>query len=323
MTHLSFFGAAKIRAAVLVEQNKTVEAREQMLTATRHCAQYADIMDAQYIGADMQRSYHFKTWHQLDSAVQRDLTDLGGPVTIDAAKPYPWVRIVSPLHLAEIKAPADVTVDINAAAADQKPVKVELRDNGQLIHTATASTFTHTLKGISTGDHTLTARVIDPNGATKEHAITITAFDSKTKDSLPWKEEFNLPDKATTDEGRTSWTATRSKGVFEVRDNALFVNQKGDEGTLRTGEIDIASGPVNISLDVTSQGGVDDGDHVKLYQIVDGGKEQLIGGIKGKDKMPAVISGTASGKKLVLIIRAKVSSEDEVFNIDNLSVTPR
>jgi len=322
MAHLSLFGAAKVRAAVLLEQDKPVEARDHLLTATQHWTQYADVMDALYIGADMQRNFHFKTWHQLDAAVLRDLTDLGGPVTVDAANPHPWVRIVSPLHLQEIKAPANLTVTINAAA-DDKPVKVELRDNGQLIHTSSECSFTHTLKAIPTGDHVLTARVIDPTGATKEHAINIAVFDTKTKDSLPWKEEFTLSHQTTSDDGKTSWTATRSQGVFEVRENALFLNDKGDEGTFRTGEIDIASSPVDISLEITSQGGVDKGDYVRLYQILDGGKEKLIGEIKGKPSEPAMIQGTANGKKLVLVIRAKVSSEDEALVIDNLKVTAR
>jgi len=252
----------------------------------------------------------------------RDLTGLGGPVTVDVANPYPWVRIVSPFHLQEVKGPADVAVTINAAA-DQERVKVELRDNGQLIHTSTKRSFTHTLKGITTGDHALTARVMDPSGATKEHAITIAVFDNKTKDSLPWKEEFNLANQATFDDAKTSWTASRSQGVFEVRENALVINDKGDEGTFRTGEIELSSSPVDISLDVTSQGGVDQGDYVRLYQILDGGKEKLIGEIKGKESDATSIRGTATGTKLVLVIRARVSSEDEVFVIDNLKVTNR
>ncbi|OYW74433.1 MAG: hypothetical protein B7Z37_17875, partial [Verrucomicrobia bacterium 12-59-8] len=153
MAHLSLFGAAKIRAAVLLEQNKPIETRDHLLTATRHWMLYADVMDELYIGADMQRNFHFKTWHQLDTAVLRELTDLGGPVSVDIANPYPWVRIVSPLHLQEIKSPADVTVTINAAAADQKPVEVELRDNGQLIQTSTERTFSYTLKASAPGDH--------------------------------------------------------------------------------------------------------------------------------------------------------------------------
>jgi hypothetical protein len=179
------------------------------------------------------------------------------------------------------------------------------------------------LSSITTGDHALTARVTDADGATKEHAISVTAFDSKNKDSLPWREEFTLANRTTADDGRTSWKATRSAGIFEVRNNALFINGKADEGIFRTGEMDISPGPVDISLEVTTQGGVDNGDYVRLYQIVDGGSEKLIGELKGKQDKPAVLRGTARGRKLVLVIRAKVSSDDEVFLMDNLKVSHR
>jgi hypothetical protein len=323
MVHLSLVGSFKLRAAIAKEQSKPHEARHHMLTAYRHWIQYADIMDANYIGVDMQRNHHFKSWHQLDAEVLRDLTDLGGPVFVDTAKPYPWVRIVIPADLQEIKAPAEISVSINSAAADQKPVKVELRDNGQLIHTSTEFSFTHSLKNVTAGEHRLIARVIDSSGATQEHAVTVVIFDSSTKDKLPWKEEFNFASGTSSDDGRTSWTAARSKGIFEVRDNALVINGKGNEGEFYTGEIDIAEEPVDISLDVTTQGGVDNGDYVRLYQRVDSGKEKLIGEIKGKQSNPTKIQGTANGNKLLLIIRAKVSSDDEIFAIDNLNVTTR
>jgi hypothetical protein len=320
MVHLSLFGSFKLRAAIATEQSKAAEARHHMLTAYQHWIQYADIMDANYIGVDMQRNYHFKSWHQLDPEVLRDLTDLGGPVTLDIDKPYPWVRIVTPADLREIKAPADVSVSINAAAADQKPVKVELRDNGQLVHTSAETSFTHSPKSVTAGEHRLIARVIDSSGATQEHAVVFVAFDSSTKDTLPWKEEFNLGNGTTSDDGRTTWAATRSKGIFEIRDNALVINGKGNEGEFYTGDVDIAKGPVEISLDVTAQGGVDNGDYVRLYQCVDGGKEKLIGEIKGKQTAPITLKGTAAGQRLALVIRTSVSSDDESYRFDNIQI---
>jgi hypothetical protein len=322
MSHLALFGATKLRAAVFAEQNKPIEARDQMIAAVRHWKQYADIMDAHYIGADLQRNFHFKTWHQLDAAVQRDLTDLGGPVSVDNAKPYPWVRIVTPLDLQEIKAPVDEIVRINAGAGDKKIERVELWMNGELIKKVTAASFALTIQKLNPGDYTFTARVIDQDGGTKDHSVAITVFDSTTKDSLPWKEEFTLPDQTKSDDGKTSWTATRSKGVFEIKENALFIRGEGNKAEFRTGEIDISKGPVNISLDVTLQGGIEKSDHVRLYQIVDGGQETLLGEVNGK-KHESPIKGTATGQKLVLIIRAEVSSEDEIFIMDNLTVTPR
>ena len=323
MTHLSLFGVAKIRAAVSLEQKKLPETREYLLTAYSHWMKYADIMDAHYIGADMQRNFHFKSWHQLDTDILRELADLGGPMTVDVAHPHPWVRIVSPMDLSEQKGPADVAMQIHASAGDKKLVKVELTNNGKLIQTSTEPTFTHTLKALKAGDYTLTARVIDQEGATKEQSVSVSVFDSETKDSAPWKEEFTFANQTTSDTGKTSWTSTRSKGVFAVQDKALFINDKGDEGIFRTGEIDISKGPVDINLDASSLGGVDGKDYVKLYKIVDGGKEILVGEIKGKQSDVTTMKGAAEGKRLVLIIRAKVSSDDEIYLMDNLKVSYR
>jgi len=318
MTHLSLYGAAKLRAAVMIEQDKSAEARGHLIAAVAQWKQYADIMDAHYIGADMQRNFHFKSWHQLDPKVQGDLTAVGGPISVDFTKPYPWVRIVTPLDLAEVKTPADISVAVNAAAAEGEALRVELLDNGKPVHASTEPSFTQKLS-LSPGDHTLTARITDAAGASQEHIIRIAAFDDQTQDRLPWIETFTLADQTTGDEARTTWTAERSTGIFEVRDSALFLNDKGEEAILRTGEIALAGQRVAISLEVTPQG-TDDRDYVRLYQIVDGGKEELIGAVKGKDK-PTTLTGTAAGRQLTLLIRAKVTSEDEVFIMDNLKVT--
>mgnify|MGYP000048729997 CR=1 FL=1 len=167
------------------------------------------------------------------------------------------------------------------------------------------------------------ADVIARANGTAAAPITFAAYDNQTKDSLPWNEEFTFANQTKSDEGRTSWTTTRSKGVFEVRENALFINDKGDEGEFHTGEIDISKGPVDISLDAWSQGGVDGKDYVRLYKIVDGGKEALVAEIKGKQSEMTTVPGAAEGKRLVLVIRSKVSSGDEIYRMDNLKVRYR
>ena len=50
---------------------------------------------------------------------------------------------------------------------------------------------------------------------------------------------------------------------------------------------------------------------------------KLIGEVRGKEAPTTAIKGTATGKKLVLIIRAEVSSDDEIFLMDNLEVRHR
>lgn len=80
---------------------------------------------------------------------------------------------------------------------------------------------------------------------------------------------------------------------------------------------------VDISLDAWTVGGLDPTDYVKLYKIVDGGKEELIGALNRSHNDGAKIKGTAKGKSLILVIRGKVSASDEVYYIDNLSVIYR
>jgi len=279
-------------------------------------------MDELYVGVDMQRNYHFKSWHQLDADVLRDLTELGGPMAVDCANPHPWVRIVSPNDQSEMTELIDLAVNVNACDGDKKVDRVELRSNGELIKTATQGSFTFTIKGMKAGDYVLSARVFDQQGAVKEHDVSVAVFNSETKDTLPWKEAFTFPDQNAIDIGKTSWTAERTSGVFEVKDNALFANDKGNEGVFRTGEIDISGGLVKLSLQVRSLGGVDNGDYVRFYKIVDGEAETLVGEIKGKQNDLTTLEGTAEGKRLTLVIRVKVSSDDEIYFMDNLKSAP-
>ncbi len=320
MIHLALVGAHKIRAGVAKEQNDLPEARAQMLTAYRHWYKYADLMDSRYIGVDMQRNHHFKSWHQLDPEVLRDLTLLGGPVSLDPTKPYPWVRIHTPANLSEVEEPARVEVKINAAAENNAAVKVELLRNGEVVHSSTETSFSHTLSDLPLGDHTLLARVTDASGARSEHAIALTTFTTTTRNTLPWMEAFSQPDGTTEDSGRSTWIATRKGGKFSVKDQALIINDKGGEGEFRTGEIDISGGPVKISLDLRPQG-VDSRDYVRLYAIVDGGPERQLAEHKEKSDEPATLTASVEGSKLVLVIKAEVTSDDETFHLDNLSVT--
>ena len=147
--------------------------------------------------------------------------------------------------------------------------------------------------------------------------------------SIPWIEDFNLPDGTQSDSGSTAWTATRNQGKFEVKGGALFVNGKGTVGKLETGIIDI-SGSISfgISLDVytvaTGDGMEKQQDYVQLYAAVDGGAEVLIGEVKGELAAPTSIacSGCVSGNQLKLVIYAYVSFGDEWYYMDNLSVVP-
>ena len=140
-------------------------------------------------------------------------------------------------------------------------------------------------------------------------------------DMAPWTETFTLPNGRMSDGAPTSWTATRSSGLFQVNGNRLMVNQGSAEGIFETAEISIAGGSVKASLEVQPGGGLDSGDYVRFYKIVDRGAKVLIGQQIGNFTGTNTMAGAGIvGNKLKLRIETKVSASDEFYYFDNLKL---
>lgn len=94
------------------------------------------------------------------------------------------------------------------------------------------------------------------------------------------------------------------------------------KGVFETAEINIFRRVVRVNLEVQAGGGVDSGDYVSLYQIIDRGQPVLIGEpIKGKTVGTQVLTETnITGSNLKLRIESKVTASDEFFDLDNLKV---
>ena len=90
-----------------------------------------------------------------------------GVSTMNSAPTITWVSPLSGTVVA-----AGTTINLNAAAddVDGTIVKVEYFDGANLIGTSTASPFSVTWSGASTGSHLLTARATDNDGATTTSA---------------------------------------------------------------------------------------------------------------------------------------------------------
>lgn len=56
-----------------------------------------------------------------------------------------------------------------------------------------------------------------------------------------------------------------------------MINGGEAEGIYETAEIQIPVGRVNVSVEVQSSGGLDKGDYVQFYKVVDGGKPVRMG----------------------------------------------
>jgi len=229
------------------------------------------------------------------------------------------ISISSPEQGASYIVPADVTISTTATAGASPIDRVEFSANGVLINTDSNSPYSFNLTGLTEGSYTIEATVYDDQGATDSDSVNITMTDSGTLNETPWIENFARSNGTTSDNGSTSWTSSRNSGIFEINGNELIVNGAGNEGVLTTSTIDISGGPVDISLDVDSAGSLENQDYVRLYKIVDGGSEELIGEVTASQS--ATFSGTANGSNLVLIIRARVSAEAEYYYLDNLNVT--
>ena len=76
--HLGQFNAEKFRAVIYDLQGEKEKAKQAMGRAYCAWRRYTDLMDALYIGVDMQRNRGFTDWHAYDKAVLQDYLDLGG-----------------------------------------------------------------------------------------------------------------------------------------------------------------------------------------------------------------------------------------------------
>jgi uncharacterized repeat protein (TIGR02543 family) len=163
---------------------------------------------------------------------------------------------------------------------------------------------------------------VNPTTITMNTNKSVTAhFIASSGDVAPWLETFTLSDGTRSHGSPTSWLATRASGLFEVRGNRFTINGAGGEGVLETASINISSGSVRVSLDVQAAGGLDSGDYVKFYKIVDGSGKVLIGQQIGNVTGTNTLVGTnIVGTTLKLRIEASVSASDEYYFLDNLRV---
>ena len=153
--------------------------------------------------------------------------------------------------------------------------------------------------------------------------------------TLPWVEDFDLPDKTQSDAGPTAWTAERDTLPFWVENGQFVIYDDigtGDVvGTFTSGSIDISSAQsVTVTLDVSASSGLDGGqDYVKLWAIVDGGDPMLLDSIdayayKGMDiavgEVVTLRGNGITGSTLQLMITSFVSFNTEFYYMDNLSV---
>jgi len=260
-SQLGLFFAKKIRAAVAVNQNNKTEAVISITEAQNYWKNLVTITQAHiqesHLGM-LNGDFH---WKNYQDEVDDDVS---------------WIKninaITSPANGETFPEHANVLVNVSAPTNNNSIDSVEFRTNGVLLETDYDFPFTSSLNDLSIGTYAIEVRVYDSYGGIDTNLVNIAVEDPSTFNTVPWLEDFTLADGTKTDYGITSWTATRGTGLFEIRQNSLIINDNGDEGVFNTGVINISDGPVNVSLDVKSEGVLDLGqDYVKFFKKVDGG----------------------------------------------------
>jgi hypothetical protein len=159
-------------------------------------------------------------------------------------------------------------------------------------------------------------------------AFLTGVFTTAVGEDLPWIEDFaGIPNGDVDDNGPTSWSATRAGGIFEIKDESLWINQGGggSVGTLETGDIDVSYAyMVEVSVSIHGTGSMEDTDYVELWAVLDGTRRVFIGKKKNVQASGTVISGlvdTFGVNTLNVDIQAKVSATNEHYYIQEVSVT--
>jgi hypothetical protein len=154
--------------------------------------------------------------------------------------------------------------------------------------------------------------------------VTANFVATSQSDPVPWYESFSMADGTQQHGFPTSWTAKRSKGIFQVSGKRLMIHGGKGVGVFETAELEIPEGGVCVSLDVKSTGALDKGDFVRFYQVVDGREPEL-----PDQEVKGQVEGTRTlkksgivGKKIQLRIEAEVSASDEFYFLDELKIVP-
>ncbi|MGF1450747.1 MAG: right-handed parallel beta-helix repeat-containing protein [Opitutales bacterium] len=144
-----------------------------------------------------------------------------------------------------------------------------------------------------------------------------------------WLEDFNLADGTNNDTGATAWSVdtsgiTGNLPTFSVQNGAFEARDTGGEAIWFSEIIDV-NGSADIAVDIQSGGtdAMEAADTLTVAYIADGGAETLIASRSGNfnGDAPETVSVTGvSALTIQVVIRAKVSYEQELFAWDNVTI---
>jgi len=139
-----------------------------------------------------------------------------------------------------------------------------------------------------------------------------------------WKEDFNLPDYTTIDDGITAWSSSTSSGSADVRSQQFVANATGSPGAVWESEIiTIVGATVDISVDVncTQTDVFESSDNYTVSYIIDGGSSVEIFNESGEFSPQTITATRITGTTIQIVVVMENSGDDEFYYLDNVMVT--
>ena len=301
MGYLSIYYAHKIRGATCLKAGNIDDARVEMGMAYCAWMSYSRSMDQTYHPDSFRNLAISPDWKYADAAVLKEYMDLGGEGVPDCENLFTLT-----------------TQGRNGSVALEPSGGVYVK--GTQVQVSAAPDYGYAFISWA-GDVGGPVSPVSLEMNAKKAVIAKFSV-SPQPDSTPWVETYSMPDGKKGHGSPTSWISQRSSGLFQVSGNRLMINGGDAEGIHETAEIQIPSGRVNVSVEVQSSGGLDKGDYVQFYKVVDGGKpvrmsQEIRGGVNGTRVLE---SSHVGGARLKVRIVARVSASDESYFFDNLKV---
>jgi uncharacterized repeat protein (TIGR02543 family) len=300
---LSAYYAHKIRGATHLKAGDPDKARNEMGKAYCRWISYTRLMDSTYHAQSFRSVSIVPDWKYADAASLKEYTDLGGEGIPECENLFTLI--------VENTEQGSIAMDPSGGVYEK----------GTSVRVTATPHYGYAFESW-TGDLSGTK---SPVTITMDQKKNLRAtFKPSKADTAPWSESFEQGNGTASHGFPSSWKSERKKGTFHVSGNRLMINGEGGMGVFETAEVIIPSGKAGVSLDVQSSGGLDSGDSVKLFIIVDGGNPEQIG-----DEIKGLINGTRTisrdgikAKSIKLRIETEVSASDEFYFMDNVKILP-
>ncbi|GAB1855485.1 hypothetical protein MHTCC0001_03190 [Flavobacteriaceae bacterium MHTCC 0001] len=196
------------------------------------------------------------------------------------------------------------TVAVTGVTVTPSTLSLNVGDTGNLTGAVVPSNAT---------DQTMTFGSSDTSVATVTQSGVVTAVASGTATIT-----------LTTTDGshQTTATVTVSGGSCDVPFTSTGTTISNETETWSTGSIDISCATsVNISLQASGVGPMENADYLNIYYSVDGGANVAILENENDYSAQTLTVNNINGNTLEIIVEGKTSTSDEIYTVNNISVS--